>query len=164
MMKFGNLEAVIKRCEEHLDATNTRSTEIESYFVQYLLVRICAEFEARVTTLVRRRCARTRDVYLKSFAQKSAEQICRSFAVSDMARVLGRFGDVYRAAFHAQVMNGIVHVAWDNIYTNRVAVAHKSGTQMTMRDLKTAYTDSLLVFDALVAALNLTARETRDLN
>lgn len=48
-MRFISLEFLMQRCEEHLDATNTRSTEIESYLVQFLLVRICAEFEIRVT-------------------------------------------------------------------------------------------------------------------
>lgn len=153
----------MRRCEEHLDATSTRSTEIENYFVQYLLIRICAEYEARVTTLVHRRCSRTRDIHLRAFSQKTAEHICQRFSISDIANILARFGVDYRQAFHGQVMSGMAHVAWNNIYTNRQAVAHKTGTQMSFGDLKQDYQGSLLVLDALASALKLTPWEIRDL-
>ena len=162
-MKFSSLEFVMQRCEEHLDTTGMRSTEIENYFVQYLLVRICAEYEARVTTLVHRRCSRTTDVHLKAFAQKTAEYICKRFDVGDITKILGRFGDDYKKQFHGQVMSGTAHVSWDNIYTNRQAVAHKTGAQMSFGDLKKDYQDSLLVLDALVAALTLSPAEVSDL-
>lgn len=77
---------------------------------------------------------------------------------------LGRFGIDYKQAFHGQVTSGMAHVAWDNIYTNRQAVAHKTGTQMSFGDLKRDYKDSLVVLDALVSALSLKPREMRDLN
>jgi len=162
-MNFASLDFVIRQCEEHLDTTSTRSTEIESYFVQYLLIRICAEYETRIATLVHRRCSRTKDLHLRSFAQQTAQYICQRFSISDIATVLGRFGADYRRTFHGQVMNGIAHVAWDNIYTNRQAVAHKTGTQMSFGDLKRDYKDSLTVLDALVSALTLRPREIKDL-
>jgi hypothetical protein len=162
-MKFATLEFVMQRCEQHLDYTSTRSTEIESYFVQYLLVRICAEYEARVTTLVHRRCSRTKDAHLRSFAQKTAEYVCKRFDIADIATLLKRFGTDYKDAFHTQVMSGTAHIAWSNIYNNRQAVAHKSGAQMSFGDLKTDYQKSLEVLDALAAALSLKPREIRDL-
>ena len=164
LMTFASLESLIRRCEEHLDTTNMRNTEVEGYFVQYLLVRICAEYEARITTIMHRRCSRTRDRHLKSFSQKNAQQICRHFAIKDISGVLGRFGADYKKAFHDQVMSGVAHLAWDNIYTNRQTVAHSTGVQMSLVDLKQNYKDSLTVLDALVSALGLKAREVRDLN
>ena len=155
---------MMQRCEEHLDATNTRSTEIESYFVQYLLVRICAEYEARIATLVHRRCSRTSDPHLRTFAQKTAIFICKRFDISDIAKILDKFGSDYKQAFHGQTMSGMAHVAWSNIYTNRNAVAHKTGTQMSFGDLKRDYQDSLVILDALVSALSLNTGEIHDLN
>jgi hypothetical protein len=58
-------------------------------------------------------------------------------------------------------MSGSSHAAWSNIYTNRQAVAHQAGTQMSLGDLKTNYADSLLVLDALAVALELRPRELR---
>ncbi len=140
-----------------------RSTEIESYFVQYFLIRICAEFETRITTLVHRRCSRTRDLHLKSFAQQTAEYVCKHFSIRDIGKILARFGADYKQEFHKRVMSGLAHVAWDNIYTNRQAVAHKAGAQMSFGDMKQNYKESLAVLDALVSTLTLRPREIRDL-
>ncbi|MGD0567424.1 MAG: HEPN domain-containing protein [Candidatus Sulfotelmatobacter sp.] len=162
-MTFGSLDFVIKRCEEHLDSTGTRNTEIENYFVQYLLIRICAEYETRVTALVHRRCSRAADNHIKSFAQKTAEYVCKRFDISDISKILARFGDDYKQQFHGQAMSGTAHVSWDNIYTNRQAVAHKAGAQMSFGDLKNDYLNSLLILDALVSALTLSPTEISDL-
>lgn len=167
-MTFGSLDYVFQQCEQHLDAANMRNTEIESYFVQYLLVRICAEFEARVTILIHRRCSRTNDTHLMSFAQKTAAYIYKRFDISDIKKILERFGNDYKQAFDSQVMGGsptsiAPHVAWNNIYTNRHTVAHMTGTQMSFGDLKNNYRDSLVVLDALVSALDLTQGEIADL-
>jgi hypothetical protein len=162
-MTFGSLDFLIQRCEEHLDKTGMRSTEIESYFVQYLLVRIWAEYETRIATLVHRRCSRSRDKHLRSFAQGQAKIVAKNFKVSDIAGILGRFGEDYKLAFHTQVMSDTRHVAWSNIYTNRMAVAHGVGAQMSFGDLKKDYQESRSLFDALAVALNLKAREMRGL-
>lgn len=162
-MKFGTIDFVLKRCEDHLNATATQGTEIESYFVQYLLVRICAEYEMRITTLFHRRCSRTRDAELRSFAQKTAAYVCKYFSISDIGKILERFGDAYKKQFNIQVMGDSAHVAWDNIYTNRQAVAHKVAPQMSFGDLKLDYQSSLRVLDALVLALQLRPREIHDL-
>ena len=160
-MRFASLDLLIQRCEAHLDGTNTRNTDIENYFVQFLLVRICSEFESRVTSLVYRRCSRPRDTHLRSFAQQTAEYVSKRFDIADIGKVLQRFGSDYRTSFNTSVMSGSAHAAWNNIYTNRQAVAHQAGTQMSLGDLKTNYADSLLVLDALAVALELRPREMR---
>jgi hypothetical protein len=60
-------------------------------------------------------------------------------------------------------MAGLAHVAWTTIYSNRQSVAHEAGTLMTFSDLKSSYQDSLVVMDALVAALALQNHEISDL-
>jgi hypothetical protein len=138
-----------------------RNTDIENYFVQFLLIRICAEYEARVTALVHRRCSRPKDSHLKAFAQQMAQYVCKRFDISDIGKVLARFGDDYRKAFNGQAMSGTAHVSWDNIYSNRQSVAHEAGTQMSLGDLKINYADSLAVLDALAVALELRPGELR---
>ena len=161
-MTISSLDFAITRCEEHLDATKMRSTEIEKYFVEYLLVRICSEYESRVSALVHRRCSRTSDTHLRGFVQYAAEQICKRFSITDICNVLQKFGNDYKHTFHSKVMSGMPHVAWTNIYNNRHAVAHTAGAQMTFGDLKTNYKDSLVVLDAIALALELEPRETLD--
>jgi hypothetical protein len=162
-MKFGSLDLLIQSCEAHLDSTGSRNTDIENYFVQFLLVRICAEYESRVITIFNRRCARPTDAHIRSFAQKYAEYKVKRFSVRDICQVLELFGTDYKDAFHKEVMSGASHAAWDNIYTNRQGVAHQVGTQMSLGDLKKEFGNSNAVLEALAKALDLRAAEVLDL-
>ena len=162
-MQFGVIDYHIQQCENHLDVTGSRNTEIELYFVQYLLIRICAEFETRLSVLVERRCHRITDAHVKQFSGLSAKQACKRFNIGDIKGILARFGDDYKDTFDSLVCNTPAHAAWDNIYNNRVAVAHLTGTQMSFSDLKANYSNSLIVLDALVNTLGLNAHEIADL-
>ena len=162
-MQFAQLNFHLQKCKEHLDLTKTHNTEIESYFVQYLLTRICAEYETRIAILVQRRCSRMKDQHVKRFLQRSAKDASKYFNIGNIKGALGRFGDDYKQSFHDLVFGKPSHVAWDNIYNNRQAVAHGSGAQMSFGDLIKNYQESLSVLDALVSALNLRTKEIRDL-
>jgi hypothetical protein len=163
-MKFSSVESLILQCELHLDAVNARSTHIESYFVHYILVRMCAEFESRIAIIVQRRCARSTDQHLREFAQRTAKYVCKRFDIKDIGNILERFGPDYKKSFHdSTVLNSSLHVSWNNIYANRHAVAHGAPPAMSLTDLKTEYQASLKVLDALVSALSLTPGEISDL-
>ncbi|MFZ0247023.1 HEPN domain-containing protein [Candidatus Binatus sp.] len=162
-MRFAVLDSHFQNCEAHLVATNSVSTHVESYLVQFLLTRICAEYETRIKVLIQRRCTRVTDGYVRHFAERSAKDVSKNFNIGDLKGVLARFGDDYKQGFHDSVMLTPAHIAWDNIYANRQAVAHGSGAQMTFKELKTAYEDSLGVLDSLMQALELTPLETVDL-
>ena len=51
---------------------------------------------------------------------------------------------------------------YDNIMSNRHLVAHQSGTNITLAELETAFSESKVVFQALADALSLTPDETKD--
>jgi hypothetical protein len=162
-MKFSGLDLLMLDCEGHLDKTGTKGTEIESYFVQFLLTRICAEYESRIAILVHKRCSRTKDIHIKKFNQRGAKEATKNFSIGDLKGILGRFGEDYKTAFSDLVLDKPPHVAWDNIYNNRQAVAHGSGAKMSFDDLKRDYHDSLVVLDSLCTALTLKPKELRDL-
>jgi hypothetical protein len=163
-MRFGQLEYEIRQCEQHLDNTGTRNTEAENYLVRYLLVRICAEYETRIRTLVQRRCSRTNDPHLLSFANWGAEVAAKNFDIGDINGILKKFGEDYKKAFSDAVINKDCHRAWDSIYNNRLTVAHGNGAvMMTIDNLKTAYNDSLIVIDELVKALCLRPKDIKGL-
>ncbi|MCA1564942.1 MAG: hypothetical protein LC803_04785 [Acidobacteria bacterium] len=164
MMRFGQLEYEIRQCEQHLDAAAARNTEVENYLVRYLLVRICAEYETRIKTLVQRRCTRTNDPHLVNFASWGAEIAAKNFDIGDITGTLKKFGEDYKKAFSDAVTNQDCHRAWDSIYYNRVTVAHGNGmVMMTIDDLKIAYNDSLVVIDELVKALCLKPKDIKGL-
>ena len=161
-MRFGQIDSGIAKCERHLDAVKARGTEIEYYLTQYLLIRIYAEFQTRLTALFDRRCLSS-DLHLMKFARQSASESTKYFLIGELKGVLGRFGDDYKSDFHNRVMNTLAHTCWDNIYSNRIAVAHKAGCVMSLSDLKKNYKNSLAIFDALVKTLGLKAKDIKDL-
>lgn len=162
-MTFGRFDSLLELCEKHLDDTGTRGSEIESHFVQYLLVRICAEYEIRINLMVERRCSRSRDQHLRRFANHGAKQACKHFTISDIkGNILGRFGEDYKDTFNNLAMNTTAHTAWNNIYYNRQAVAHKAGAVMSFSDIKANYKESMAVLDALAQSLGLRPKETKD--
>jgi hypothetical protein len=104
-----------------------------------------------------------RDPHVKRFVQRSARDAAKYFNIGDIAGILHRFGEDYKKVFHDSILNTRAHIAWDNIYSNRQAVAHGSGVQMSFGDLTKNYAESILVIDVIVTALNLKPRELRDL-
>ena len=163
-MRFARLETLIKNAEDHLDSTGSRQSDIETYLVQYLLVRVWAEYEARLRTMVERRCGRVKDTYIKRFVARSVKETMRHFKISDIKGVLGGLGEDYKNEFDIKVKNTLAHTAWDNLYANRMSVAHGHGSvQMTLSDLRHDYCESTDVFDALATVLVLRAKELKDL-
>lgn len=162
MMRFGQIDAEIAKCEEHLSATGADSSEVEFYLTQYLVVRIVAEYEARIKTLIQRRCARGNDDHVKAFLSNSARIVTRDFQISDIKGHLGRFGEDYAKAFRDAVDTDLIQL-WDNMYIARQKVAHLTGFQVTLRELKENYEKTRAVIDAVATALVLKPRELKDL-
>ena len=162
-MKFGSIDYRMLSCRNHLDATKAWATEVEFFLVQYLIVRIWAELEDRIPILFERRCSRGADAQLTNFAIKHIKLITRKFSIEDLGNALKRFDAAYHKHFNSTVMTNNSHVAWDSINSNRMAVAHGTGIQMSFNDLMKAYQDCLPVLDALASALGLTQDEIKDL-
>jgi hypothetical protein len=161
-MIFGSIDYRMSSCKSHLDSTNSWNTEVESYLVQYLIVRICAELEARIPMIFERRCVRGADVQVNQFLVKTIQYVTKRFSIEDLGKLLKRFDAAYHANFNTTVTSNNCHVAWDSIYNNRHAVAHGAGIQMNFNDLTKAYQDCMPVLDALVSTLGLTQAETQD--
>lgn len=162
-MRFTRIENVIGTCTEHLEATDGYHTEVESYLVQYLLVLIVSEYESRIKELFGRRCARSVDPRVSAFMNQRGAQLITRFGIGEISGSLRWFGDDYKQHFQ-NACDGRTRTAWENIYTNRHLVAHDSGVQMTFGDLRAIYEESLLVLDAIVAALELRPDEVADLD
>jgi hypothetical protein len=163
-MRFGQLENEFQQCEKHLDETGTRNTEIENHLVRYLLIRICAEYERRIDSLVQRRCGRINDEYVLNFAKWGIEIATKRFRIENIIELLSRFGEDYQNTFKdalgKQTNKQDWQVAWDNIVTNRHIVAHGRGpVMMTLTDLKGQYKISLRVIDEIVKSLQLREKD-----
>jgi hypothetical protein len=159
-MKFARLDNAMAVCKAHLDATGTRGTEIEHYLVGYLVVIICAEFDARFKKIVETRAGRTGDAHLKNFVVHACGKIVRGNKVSELTSHLGGFGGTCKTDFHAAIAGTTSQGSYDNIMTNRHTVAHHTTSHsMTFNELERAYADSHALLTAVANALGLSAAE-----
>jgi hypothetical protein len=160
-MRFITLDAQIAQCEEHLRATGMANSEVEFYFTQFLLVRICAEFETRINRIFEIRCARSNDLYVRSFYQKSARTLVKKYKLTDIYGYVRKFGAEYETAFRILVDQEL-ETEWEKLYTNRHGVAHATGVQLTLLELKETYFKCKEVLEAIAMALELRPAELRN--
>ncbi|MGC0836443.1 HEPN domain-containing protein [Pantoea agglomerans] len=131
---FIRTKAAIETCSIHLDATQSRNTEIESYLTQHILVIMCAEIQQEIYLALENRAHLNGDSELKNFAVASGKKILRSVSKKDIANFVGMFGA--RAKDH---LNNNVDDAEVTLYNNAIAkrhdVAHNNGTNITFNEL-----------------------------
>lgn len=159
-MKFQRIEDAIATCASHLDASSARGTAIENLLVSYLLVLICAEYEMCLAKLLQMRAARISDVHLLKVLNKWVTNQTKRMAIRDLSECLKQLGDDYRDDFSTRVqVHATAHLSWNNIQTNRHAVAHSTGVGVTLNELDGFFKDSQAVLIAVAEGLGFTATE-----
>lgn len=151
---FPRVATTFITCNDHLDASGARGTEIEQIFVGYLLTIIHSEFEQAIVGAVKARCDVAADERLTAFMQWAADRLVRKIAISDLTGVLSRFHDQCHDNFANLIINTVHHLAYDSIVSNRQLVAHAAGTNMTIAELEVAYGDSLAVLIGFAISLH----------
>ena len=142
-MELQDISEVISICKEHLSKSNSFNTEAESYLVQYALIYICNRYEQRIRELLSNCASHIDDKSVSSYVRASAPLVYRGLKIGELSKILGYFGESYRALFSEFVEdNQNVKQAYDNILTNRNAVAHRGGVSVTFGDLEADFVAS----------------------
>jgi len=153
-VRIARIEQTLEECEQHLYASSAYGTEIESLLTQSLLVLMCAEFEQTIEALVQEKCSSVADASIKEFLGSCVGVVFRSVKSSEMAGLLNRFGSPYKEAFKQKMEENSVAVTfYNNIVTNRHAVAHSEGSNATLREVKQFYEKGHVVLDLFREAL-----------
>ena len=90
-------------CENHLVATNSRGTPIESLLTYSLLVVIYAEFEQMLNSIVQERCNLIEDESLRERVRRCLSNVGRILS-SQMGDLLERFGEDRKTAFKTRII------------------------------------------------------------
>jgi hypothetical protein len=153
-MLLARIDGAIEICKNHLKASGAMGTEIEAYLTRYLLVLICACFEEKIEELVTSRAEQTKDPAIASFIQSTVNQIFRSILTSEIAGLLGRFGNEHKLCFQSEMKkNPQAETCFNSIVSNRHDTAHKYGANISLFDLERFYVDGHIVLDAVKKAL-----------
>jgi RiboL-PSP-HEPN len=149
-MKLAQIDRAIDLCEEHVDRTDSRGTEIEAFLTQYLLVLICAAFEEEIERIVIRRLSTSSDPHIESFAKSALDAVFRSTKTGEIAGLLNRFGSDYKEKFTGRISGTRAETYFNNIVIGRHAIAHSMGSTVTLRELIEFYKEGHTVLDAIV--------------
>jgi hypothetical protein len=120
-------------------------------------VFICAAFEEHIEGLVNGRAAKSADTFLAAFVRSAMSQLFRSIKTSEIAGLLGRFGDEHRVRFNTEMkQNERAETFFNNLVLNRHGTAHKAGSDLTFREVVSFYSEGHSVLDAISRVLGLT--------
>jgi len=148
-MKLPSIDRAIEICQEHLDRTNSRGTEIEAFLTRYLLVFMCAAFEEEIEGIVLRRLAASNDRHIESFAKSALDAVFRSMKTTEIGGLLNRFSPGYKEEFKMRVNGTRAETYFNNIVLGRHSTAHSLGANVTIRELVEFYEEGHTVLDAI---------------
>ena len=153
-MRIARIDQAITICDDHLEKSGAKGTEIESFLTQYLCVVMCAAFEEAIKAMVVERAAQHGDQELKSFVESAAGIVFRSPKTEEITGLLRRFGTDCRGRFREELDRNLkAETFFNNIIVNRHETAHSSGSNLSFADLVNFYSEGHVVLDAVKLAL-----------
>ena len=155
-MKLAQVDRAIEICEEHLDATGSRGTEVEAFLTRYLLILICASFEEEIERIVIKRLSESKDPHIESFAKSALNAVFRSLKTSEIAGLLNRFSPDYKEEFHGRVAGTRAETFFNNIVLGRHFTAHSLGSNVTLGELVSFYEEGHTILDVVKEVCNIT--------
>ncbi|MBI5789393.1 MAG: hypothetical protein HZA78_11115 [Candidatus Schekmanbacteria bacterium] len=151
-MRLERIEQAIVTCQNHLSKNPAIEPEIEAFLTEYLLILICAEFEAEVKKIIVKRSSLANDPILTKFVDSFSQGLVRSIQISELEGLLNKFGAEYKKKFQERLNDKEENkTRFSSIIANRHKVAHKAGTksQMTLPELIESYNKGNIVLDIL---------------
>lgn len=153
-MTLADIENDLFTCTYHLNSTNTKGTDIESFLTQFLLVRICGQYEKEIERIINERCQKFGDVELASFIQKTF-QSHQHLKLDDIrGKILKKFSNEMVTRFDTIIKNTEPEIRYRNIVTNRDAGAHGGTVNMTFDELLLSHNEAKKVLHILSEILN----------
>jgi len=154
-MRLSLVDAAIEVCREHIERSGAAGTEIEAFLTRHLVVLTCATFEETIEALVSARAEKSQDVALAAFVRSIMGQVFRSVKTSEIAGLLGRFGEDHKGRFQEEMRkNERAETFFNNIVTSRHGTTHTTSSNLTFAELVDFYSEGHIVLDAVEAVLN----------
>lgn len=148
-MRIGEIDAAIEICQEHLYASAVHGSEIEAFLTQYVLIRIRANFELKISELLSQPMQDVSDEYVRTLARLGVAHISRGSRTGDIAEMLRRINPILRDRFRSAVSNTASEQSFNQLVTSRNAIAHGAGVNLTFRELVDHYERAHEILDAL---------------
>lgn len=140
--------AIIAEWERVASGLDSAEVEIESYIVQHALIVLCAEVQQEIYRIVETRVDRRTEPDIAEFVGKASRKLLRSVGKSELASFVSFFGESKKVKLNEDLDERKV-TQYNNAVANRHDVAHKSGVQITLSELKLAVAAASHVLDTI---------------
>lgn len=153
-MNINKVDNAINECTNHLIETNSKGTEIESYFTKYLLILISACFEEEIERIFIQRAEKSSDEFLIHYFKNEIPNKLKSVGIGKLSNFIQRFGEEYKTKFIQEISTSQEATQYSNLITNRHAVAHETKSiNMSYDEVVQAYQDSNVILDKIKSIL-----------
>jgi hypothetical protein len=144
--------ALVEDCKNHLVESDASGTEIESYLTQFILIVLCADIQQTLYSIVETHATKSNDKKFANFANASKERLLRSVGKGDVAKFAGLFGAATESIFNENLDEKEIS-AYGAAVNNRHDVAHKSGVNVTFKEVTNALKIAIKMLEAFDKAL-----------
>ncbi len=149
-MRVYRIDTALEDCENHLIATKSFGTQVETLLTYSLLVVIYAEFEQLINAIVQQKCDVIEDESLRELVRVCIGNVSR-IQSGHMGDFLARFGPERKADFRSEIganqASQRAETFYNNLITNRHDTAHSVGSNLTFNEVKQFYEEGHVVLD-----------------
>ena len=155
-MRLDRIDKALDDCENHLIATGSFNTPIETLLIYALLIVIYAEFEQMIGVIVQHRIDAAEYDAEREGIRRNVGRVSR-IRTSDLRELLDRFETGRGRAFRDRVLSSVSsqrsETYYNNLIENRHRVAHATGSNITFAEVRQFYDEGHLMLDLFEDAL-----------
>ena len=145
--------SAFEECRNHIEEKQLTGTPIEFFLTQYLLVLLSADMQEEISRISIGTITRSPESHhLEKFVTESIGKLLRSVGKSELAGLLGHFGEEVKIDFNSRLDEVDVSL-YSNVITARHKVAHKNGSEISFIDLEKGISSAVRIIAAYEAAL-----------
>ena len=149
---FVRTKAVFEDCMAHISEQKLQGAPIESYLVEHILIVFCAEVQHEIYKSIEQYTSTLGDLKLEYFVRAACRKLFRSPKKSEIAGLLGSFGEVTQNKFNSLIDESQV-TYYSLAVDARHDVAHSNGSKMTIGDFLKALKSAEEIIQAVDIAL-----------
>jgi|GEM_PF-4132515 len=149
-------KTALKECQEHLEATASSGTSIESYLTQHVLVLFSADIQQAIYELLEKKAEQVDQVSMRLFISTAGKMLVRGVKKEAIAGFVNYFGTDAKEKFDIYLKDKEQEITrYGNAIGSRDSVAHRKGAQVTFSEILQAVTAAELILSAVEIALEI---------
>lgn len=156
LLMLSRTKLALEECQDHLKATGTTETSIESYLTQHILVLLSAEMQQAIYVCLDKKAEQANDKALQEYVSSTRKNIVRGVTKSSISGFVSHFGVEAKRKFDACLKDKEQDISrYGNAIKNRDSVAHELGVQVTFHELSQAVQAAEIILSAVTRALDI---------